>query len=200
MIIDSKLWSLVLLLASYLLKNASAFASYLTLNVGNACPFESWLKWLKNSESLGSVATDLLPLSLSITFHRLVLSTVKAASISARHLFLCSLRFFCTHARYFWHASNWRGLSFVLETRWPASMARALSTRHSRSYWLNCERLAFEVFLSCLFDGPLGIAYANILATTQWPLERAVHLTSLVWVCVLWLPESLMDLSALWQH
>ena len=65
-------------------------------------------------------------------------------------------------------------------------------------YWLSCERLAFEVFLSCLFDGPLGIAYANMLATTQWPLERAVHLTSLVWVCVLWLPESLMDLSALW--
>ena len=63
---------------------------------------------------------------------------------------------------------------------------------------LSCERLAFEVFLSCLFDGPLGIAYANMLATTQWPLERAVHLTSLVWVCVLWLPESLMALSALW--
>ena len=54
-------------------------------------------------------------------------------------------------------------------------------------------------FLSCLFDGPLGIAYANMLATTQWPLERAVHLTSLVWVCVVWLPESLMDLSALWR-
>ena len=36
-----------------------------------------------------------------------------------------------------------------------------------------------------------------MLATTQWPLERAVHLTSLVWVCVLWLPESLMDLSVL---
>ena len=35
-----------------------------------------------------------------------------------------------------------------------------------------------------------------MLATTQWPLERASHLTSL-WVCVLWLPESLMDLSAL---
>ena len=62
---------------------------------------------------------------------------------------------------------------------------------------IKCERLAFEIFLSCLFDGPLGIAYANMLATTQWPLERAVHLTSLVWVCVLWLPESLMDLSAL---
>ena len=36
-----------------------------------------------------------------------------------------------------------------------------------------------------------------MLVTTQWPLERAAHLTSLVWVCVLWLPESLMDLSAL---
>ena len=36
-----------------------------------------------------------------------------------------------------------------------------------------------------------------MLATTQWPLECAAHLTSLVWVCVLWLPESLMDLSAL---
>ena len=63
--------------------------------------------------------------------------------------------------------------------------------------WLSCERLPFEVFFSCLFDGPLGIAYANMLATTQWPLERAADLTSLVWVCVLWLPESLMDLSAL---
>ena len=66
-------------------------------------------------------------------------------------------------------------------------------------YWLSCERLAFEVFLSCLFDGPLGIAYANMLATTQWPLERAANLTSVVWVCVLWLPESLMGLSALWE-
>ena len=37
-----------------------------------------------------------------------------------------------------------------------------------------------------------------MLVTTQWPLERAAHLTSLVWVCVLWLPESLTDLSALW--
>ena len=64
-------------------------------------------------------------------------------------------------------------------------------------YWLSCERLPFEVFFSCLCDGPLGIAYANMLATTQWPLERAAHRTSLVWVCVLWLPESLMDLSAL---
>ena len=48
-------------------------------------------------------------------------------------------------------------------------------------YWLSCERLAFEVFLSCLFDGPLGIAYANMLATTQWPLEACSppHLTCL---------------------
>ena len=64
---------------------------------------------------------------------------------------------------------------------------------------LSCERLPFEVFFSCLCDGHLGIAYANLLATTQWPLERAAHLISLVWVCVLWLPESLMDLSALWH-
>ena len=38
-----------------------------------------------------------------------------------------------------------------------------------------------------------------MLATTQWPLERAANLTSFVWVCVLWLPESLMGLSALWH-
>ena len=69
----------------------------------------------------------------------------------------------------------------------------------TNQYWLSCERLAFEVFLSCLFDGPLGIAYANMLATTQWPLERAANLTSFVWVCVLWLPESLMGLSMLWE-
>ena len=56
----------------------------------------------------------------------------------------------------------------------------------------------FLSLLFCLCDGHLGIAYANMLATTPWPLERAAHLTSLVWVCVLWLPESLMDLSALW--
>ena len=62
--------------------------------------------------------------------------------------------------------------------------------------WLSCERLPFEVFFSCLCDGHLGIAYANMLATTQWPLERAAHLTSLVWVCVLWLPESLI--CAMW--
>ena len=34
--------------------------------------------------------------------------------------------------------------------------------------------------------------------TTQWPLKRAAHFTSLVWVCVVWRSESLMELSALW--
>ena len=45
--------------------------------------------------------------------------------------------------------------------------------------WVSCERLPFEVFFSCFCDGHLGIAYANMLATTQWPLERAAHLTCL---------------------
>ena len=58
-------------------------------------------------------------------------------------------------------------------------------------YWLSCERLPFEVFFSCLCGGLPGIAYANMLLTTQWPLKRAAHLTSLVWVCVLWLPWKL---------
>ena len=49
-------------------------------------------------------------------------------------------------------------------------------------YWLSCERLPFEVFFSCLCEGLPGIAYANMLLTTQWPLKRAAHLTSLVWV------------------
>ena len=39
-----------------------------------------------------------------------------------------------------------------------------------------------------------------MLVTTQWPLKRAAELTSLVWYCVLWRPESLMDLSALWSY
>ena len=63
---------------------------------------------------------------------------------------------------------------------------------------LSCERLPFEVLFSCLCDCLLGVTYANMLVTTQWPLERAAHLTSLVWVCVLWRPESLTELSALW--
>ena len=46
-------------------------------------------------------------------------------------------------------------------------------------------------FFSCLCEGLPGIAYANMLVTTQWPLKRPVHLTSLVWVCVLWMPWKL---------
>ena len=46
-------------------------------------------------------------------------------------------------------------------------------------------------FFSCLCEGLPGIAYANMLVTTQWPLKRTAHLTSLVWVCVLWLPWKL---------
>ena len=56
---------------------------------------------------------------------------------------------------------------------------------------LSCERPPFEVFFSCLCEGLPGIAYANMLVTTQWPLKRADRLTSLVWVCVLWLPWKL---------
>ena len=38
-----------------------------------------------------------------------------------------------------------------------------------------------------------------MLVTTQWPLKRAVHLTSLVWVCVLWLPWKLNGaICAMW--
>ena len=46
-------------------------------------------------------------------------------------------------------------------------------------------------FVSCLCEGLPGIAHANMLVTTRWPLKRAAHLTSLVWVCVLWLPWKL---------
>ena len=49
----------------------------------------------------------------------------------------------------------------------------------------------FEGFFSCLCEGLPGISYANMLVTLQWPLKRAVHLTSLVWFCVLWLPWKL---------
>ena len=55
-------------------------------------------------------------------------------------------------------------------------------------YWLSWERLPFGVFISCLCDGLLGVTYANMLVTTKWPLKRAAHLTSLVWVCVVWRP------------
>ena len=62
-------------------------------------------------------------------------------------------------------------------------------------YWLSCECLPFEVFFSCLCD----VTYANMLVTTQWPLKCAAHPASLVWVCVVWWPESLMELSTLWR-
>ena len=52
-------------------------------------------------------------------------------------------------------------------------------------------------FFSCLCDCLLGVTYANMLVTTQWPLECVSHLTSLFWVCVLWRPESLTELSAI---
>ena len=64
-------------------------------------------------------------------------------------------------------------------------------------YWLSCECLPFEAFFSYLCEGLLGITYANMPVTTQWPLKRAAHLPSLVWVCVVWRPESLMELSVL---
>ena len=65
-------------------------------------------------------------------------------------------------------------------------------------YWLSCERLPFEVFFSCLCEGLQGIAYANMLVTTQWPLKRAAtspHLSGFVFYGCL---ESLTELSALW--
>ena len=65
-------------------------------------------------------------------------------------------------------------------------------------YWLNCERLPFEVYFSCPFDVLLGVTYANMLVATQWPLKRAPHLTFLAWVCVIWMSESSLELSALW--
>ena len=64
-------------------------------------------------------------------------------------------------------------------------------------YWLSCEHLPFEVFFSCLCEGLPGIAYANMLVTTQWPLKRAAtspHLSGFVFYGCL---ESLAELSAL---
>ena len=60
---------------------------------------------------------------------------------------------------------------------------------------LSWELLPFEVFFSCLCDVLLGVTYANMLVTTQWPLKRAPHLTSLVWVCVVW---TSLEIAALW--
>ena len=53
------------------------------------------------------------------------------------------------------------------------------------------------IFISCLCDVLLGVTYANMLVTTQWPLKRAAHLTSLAGVCVVWRSERLMELSSL---
>ena len=64
-------------------------------------------------------------------------------------------------------------------------------------YWLSCERLPFEVFFSCLCKGLPGIAYANMLVTTQWALKRAAtspHLSGFVFYGCL---ESLTELSTL---
>ena len=60
------------------------------------------------------------------------------------------------------------------------------------------ELLLFEVLFSCPFYVLLGANYANMLVTTQCSLKRALHLTSHAWVCVVWKPESLLKLSALW--
>ena len=43
----------------------------------------------------------------------------------------------------------------------------------------------------------MGVTYANMLVTTQWPLKHAPHLTSLVWVCVVWRSKSSLELGAL---
>ena len=62
---------------------------------------------------------------------------------------------------------------------------------------INCEHLPFEVFFSCLCEGLPGIAYANMLVTTQWPPKRAAtspHLSGCVFYGCL---ESLRELSAL---
>ena len=64
-------------------------------------------------------------------------------------------------------------------------------------YWLSCERLPFEVFFSCLCEGLLGIAYANMLVTTQWPLKRAATSPHLSWFVFYGCLESLTELSAL---
>ena len=59
-----------------------------------------------------------------------------------------------------------------------------------QKYHLNYTYKIFHC-ATCHCEGLQGIAYANILVTTQWPLKRAAHLTSLFWVCVLWLPWNL---------
>ena len=39
-----------------------------------------------------------------------------------------------------------------------------------------------------------------MLVNTQWPLKRALHLTLLAWVCVVWRSESSLGLSALCEN
>ena len=53
----------------------------------------------------------------------------------------------------------------------------------------------YKIFKKCHFFLNFN---GVMLLTTQWLLKRAARLTSLVWVCVVWRPESLMDISALW--
>ena len=67
---------------------------------------------------------------------------------------------------------------------------------------LSWELLPFEVFCWCLCDVLLGVTCAAILVTTQWPLKRAPHLTSLTWGCVVWRSDSSLGLSALriWRY
>ena len=45
---------------------------------------------------------------------------------------------------------------------------------------------------------PIGNCLCKHAGDHSGPPKRAAHPTSLVWVCVLWLPESLMGLSVLW--
>ena len=66
-------------------------------------------------------------------------------------------------------------------------------------YWLSWELLPFEVSFNCLCDVLLGVTYANMLVTIQWPLKHALLLTSLAWVCVVWRYGSSLELSALWE-
>ena len=83
-----------------------------------------------------------------------------------------------------WHIQNIKKIHVGLEFEWGLY----------NQYWLSWECLSFGVFFSCLCDVFLGVTYANMLMTTQWPLKHAAQLTSLVWVCVVWRSESLLEL------
>ena len=67
----------------------------------------------------------------------------------------------------------------------------------SDQYWLSCERLPFEAFFSCFCEGLAGIAYANMLVTTEACKPTSPHLFGFVFYCCL---ESLTELSALWRE